>query len=80
MINAIHQLVNVLPARPRATIQRLVPATRPAPTISGEPLPTEPRRLGLWARWFDVLGPDFELSDIDLNAAEIDADLRRGKL
>lgn len=79
MINAIHQLVNVLPARPRATIQRLVPATRPAANLS-EPLPTEPRRLGLWARWFDVLGPDFDFNDIDLNAAEIDADLRRGKL
>jgi|GEM_PF-2737513 len=80
MFNPIHQLVSALPARPRRTLERFVPSMKEAKEAKQGP-ETPPRRnwrpTDLWERWFDVLGPDIDLSDLEIDDADLDRDLRR---
>ncbi|TNF28176.1 MAG: hypothetical protein EP329_18335 [Deltaproteobacteria bacterium] len=76
MFHPIQQLVSRLPAGPRATLQRFVPSTAP------EPPPERPqswRPSALWSRWFDVLGPDLDLKDLEIDPSELERDLRHDR-
>jgi len=78
MLNAVDYLSRSLPAAPRESLTRLLqsPVARRARAEFEDRMVAAGTLLG---RWLDVLGPEFDLSDLELHDHDIQADLRRGR-